>query len=90
MRLVGGPAPNEGTVEYIVANMPGVWQTTCGTNLGIHDAIAICDELDFAGANRAITSSPYPSTLSGPALFPSTFLNCQGEFISCSGVAVYL
>ena len=57
VRLINGTSQYEGTVEVTEDGI--TWQTTCGINLSINDAIVICRQLNFTGANRHIQDSPF-------------------------------
>ena len=70
VQLVGGSSHNEGTVEVSLDH--GVtWRTTCGPNLALNDAIAVCKHLNFTGANRSLQNSPFQTNAD-----PTVTLTC--------------
>nr|XP_054772062.1 uncharacterized protein LOC129280029 [Lytechinus pictus] len=83
VQLVGGPVSNKGTVE--VKQDGGDWETTCGMNLDINDAIVICRQLGFAGASLAVTSTTF-----GQNSPPDIGLNCHGNEANLSACSTLL
>ena len=71
---LNGTSQYVGTVE--VTEDGATWQTTCGINLSFNDAIVICRQLNFIGANRRIQDSPFGNSKS-----PTIRLDCDGSMI---------
>ena len=83
LRLKGGKANHEGTVEI---KYHGTWGTICNDQWDLDDANVICRQLGFA---KAVSLSPgYPITPSAGTQPVITGLRCRGYEVSL-GLCVF-
>ena len=71
--MIGGITRYEGRVEFYYN---GQWGTVCDDNWDINDAMVVCRQLHFTGANEALGSAPFGAG-TGPVWLDSVL--CTGS-----------
>ncbi|XP_071479621.1 scavenger receptor cysteine-rich domain superfamily protein-like [Diadema antillarum] len=72
LQLVGGSSKSEGRVEVFLG---GVWGTICHNMWDHEDAMVVCRELGYLGADMALVAGEYGSGQNIPLLFN---VRCNG------------
>ena len=71
--MIGGITQYEGRVEFYYNNE---WGTVCDDNWDINDAMVVCRQLHFTGANEALGFAPFGAG-TGPVWLDSVL--CTGS-----------
>ena len=85
MRLAGGTYPGQGRVEIYLNSL---WGTVCDDGWGIEEALVVCRQLGFFGADNAYGNARYGEGIGPIHLDDVRCIGSEARLAQCSHIGV--